>query len=270
MFKKSKRLAKSHLISNYKYYFTPTFIFLILNSLSYLLLNVGTNIVFWINFNVFFKILILVSLFVIEFVFIPLCLASIIKLNFSLSDVQEKIGAHNSTKISSFNNIWNIILINFVPNLINVLTKIGAIDFSCLNIIKPNPMVLCLMSLTSVFINYKWFAANYFFVKYRYSFITSMKYSVNLMKRKLLKYFGLSLSFGLWYIIIAVLIYVIKIMIYGKSIFLGNLYTPEFDAFNLFGAGISFYLFPYVKLTDIYFIEELRHQKNKGDGSTVS
>lgn len=261
MFKNSKKLAKAHLISNYKYYFTTTLLFLTLNSLSYLLLNVGTNIVFWINFNVFLKIFILGILILVEFVFIPLCLIGIIKSNFLLSDTQEKSAVFNPKDKLSFNSIWNIILINFVPRFINLVTKIGAIDFSCLNIVKPNSIILCLMSLISVFLNYKWFAANFFFVKCRYSAITSIKSSINLMKRQFLKYIGLSLSFGLWYIIIAVLIFIIKIIIYGKSILLGNLYTPVFDAFSLFGVGISFYLFPYVKLTDLYFIEELRRQK---------
>ncbi len=112
-----------------------------------------------------------------------------------------------------------------------------------------------LLSLFSIYVQYKYFACNYHFSLFKGNMAENLRFSFELMRRKFGQYLLLIFSFILWYLLIGVL-----------GVVLTNLFNGNELAQILLrstGCGVYFYVLPYQYITYTLFIKNTVKQQGK-------
>ena len=226
------------------------------NSLSYLLINEVIAHFVWENLHIIIKLSAIAILVILQFFIIPLSQVGIFKSYFLASSNENNIINKTLKFILKPISIKKIVKINFFPRLLYCLIQMFSSEnfYFNLNEIPISPIA----AFIALFINYKFFAANYYVAISDCSAKNAIYISCDIMKNRFLQYLIFLLSFMGW-ICIAVLIRIIlEIIITGDLYFFSkNYYLPYLEALRSLGYGINFFLLPYMYISQSLFLNSV-------------
>lgn len=251
MFKEIKAEARKTLFQNYKFLIIPSLLFMVSNFTNKIILNYFTSLFWWSDLTDFSRLVALLSFVFFEFVMVPFSLAllykSIILVTKSLTNSKEHLRS-----FINLSNAKRIILINFLPRLTASFLDVNGSKISAFNIFKIDGLPLILLSIVAFFISYKFYACNYYFALTEASVKQTISASFKIMRKNLLKWILLSLSFIGWIFLQVAIALLIK-LIFGGGL---KAYTPFTDSLGSFGYGVDLYFIPYLYLTIYGFLKE--------------
>lgn len=253
MIKQFKKQAKTLLFANYCTMIFYSIIFMLSNSLSYLLINEVVAHFIWENLHITIKLLAMSILVFLQFFIIPLSQVGIFKSYFLASSNENNIISKTLKFLLKPISVKKIVKINFLPRLLYCLVQMFSSENFYFNLseLPISPIA----ALIAIFINYKFFVANYYIAISDCSAKNAIYISCKVMKKRFLQYLIFLLSFIGW-ICIAVLIRVIlEIIITGDLYFFSkNYYLPYLESLRSFGYGINFFLLPYMYISQSLFL----------------
>ena len=192
----------------------------------------------------------------VELVAIPVAICLVFKAGILLSESERDNFTDRLLKFLNVRNISQIVLINLLPRFINnVFLGIYGNKLNALNILPYSVLFKLAVYVLLIYIDYKFFAANYYFVLNESSANEAISSSFARMSKNYFKYLGLTFSFFLWFLLEMIIYYTIKVLIVGDFHSVSDVFMPKYEILNLFGFGIEFFLTPYVYLSYSNFIK---------------
>ena len=274
--KEIKVKAKSTLISNFRIFVLPTFAYMCSIALQFIFADA-------LGFGKWQEILsvngtadiigIILALFISTFVLMPITLAVTYKVCVLLLDGETENIKESIKKFLTSSNIKQIILINFIPQLVHliyVLIKVEGFVVWYLPFLIPQEAFLVakfILSSMAIYVNYKFFICNYYFAKNEAPAKETILCSFEAMKRFkiFIKEELLQLSFILWQLLATGIYWLLKAISESiktaindnasKIIF--SYKTPLLDVFSCFYCGLGFFIYPFMFLSFSLLCEEL-------------
>ena len=252
MFKEIKEEARKMLFQNHKFLIIPSLLFMVSNFANQIILNYFTSLFWWSDLSDLSRLAALLFFVFFEFVMVPFSLALLYKsiILVTVSSTNFRKDLRNFINASS---IKRIILINLIPRFTASFLDVNRSKISAFNIFKIDGWPLILLSIIAFFISYKFYACNYYFALTEATVKQTISESFKIMRKNLLKWILLSLSFIAWIFLEVVIVISLK-LIFGGGL---NAYTPFIDSLGLsFGYGVDLYLIPYLYLTIYGFLKK--------------
>jgi len=260
MFKEFKKQAKTLLFANYCTMIFYSIIFMFSNSLSYLLINEVIAHFVWENLHITIKLLTISILGFLQFFIIPLSQVGIFKSYFLASSNENNIICKTLKFLLKPISVKKIVIINFLPRLLYCLIQMFSSEnfYFNLNEIPISPIA----AFIALFINYKFFVANYYVAISDCSAKNTIYISCNIMKKRFLQYLIFLLSFIGWICIAVFIRVILEIIITGDLYFFSkNYHLPYLEALRSFGYGINFFLLPYMYISQSLFLNSIINNK---------
>ncbi len=256
MIRIAKKIARKHLLGNFKYYLLPTLLTCLFSAVGYIIQNWVLNEKFSHFYNNFIVIMAAILLLALELLIYPLCDSLVYKIAYSLEMCPKNDLFKEIKQFLKFPNAIKIFTITFIPIFIEIIVEICKLKFSYLN---NDIAAMLLVLITQGLVVYSFTAAKYYLIfenlSPKDSIISSFKL---LLSRKIFKFIGFSISFFGWVLLLGAIYWAFGRLFYGPS-FSADTFVPLFAIiFRITGyGGIGFYLFPYMTLSEIHFIKEL-------------
>lgn len=245
-----KKQARLIVSKNYKSFIFPVVLIIFSNLVTGISLYAFSNKADLFKTNSAFGYLFLGLYIAFRLVVYPISIFLLVKA--SVRIVTQDIHKNNNSALPfSFKDAVNVTLIWLIPNLLTVSYSVldGIEYYTELPIEQVFVVLLAALVLLAilVYLEYKFFACNYYYSLHRGKVKDTIGFSFKLMKGKVLKYILLTLSFVHWHLLIVLLV-----MIVTKVFSMGEI--PRLLLQPL-GFGICFYLLPYEHAAYTIFIK---------------
>lgn len=257
--KSIKKDRKKFIQKNYFKIVLPLLIFMISNSITYLIWNyfMMDSTVSCSDWFIFFC---LITILFLQFAVCPVTIVWFYKTYLLISKNQEKSAIKALGFLKEKGIFKNIIKLNFLPSLCNVSMLI----FSNSNIVyhTKNYILLFICCFLKLFVNYKLFICNYYFSVSNKNTRNILNFSFSIMKNNFKTFFAFYISFAGWFILTLILKLILKSICLGELFSIGMLlslkiYTPFLNSFAAFFYGIGFYLFPYLLIIKAEYCKKI-------------